>query len=111
MLEFCFLLSSWLPCCSRYLQWLIEEQDCNDTQLHTLYALSLAKSTIEAFESENPDDGNSDVKKLATMTNSIFQSSARERFQIFLQSSEMYEPEEVLDVIEGSELWFEKVKI
>ncbi|KAF2302848.1 hypothetical protein GH714_008956 [Hevea brasiliensis] len=44
----------------RYLQWLIEDQDSIDTQFHTLYALSLAKSAIEAFEvesiSKNPDD-------------------------------------------------------
>ncbi|XP_054783341.1 vacuolar sorting protein 3 isoform X1 [Prosopis cineraria] len=92
----------------RYLQWLIEEQDCSDTQLHTLYALSLAKSTIEAFESENSDSGNVEVKILATTTNSIFQSPVRERLQIFLQSSDLYDPEEVLDLIEGSELWLEK---
>ncbi|XP_028795690.1 vacuolar sorting protein 3 isoform X4 [Neltuma alba] len=92
----------------RYLQWLIEEQDCNDTQLHTLYALSLAKSTIEAFEPENPDSGNLEVKNLATTTNSIFQTPVRERLQIFLQSSDLYDPEEVLDLIEGSELWLEK---
>ncbi|KAK7393772.1 hypothetical protein VNO78_22336 [Psophocarpus tetragonolobus] len=95
----------------RYLQWLIEDQDCNDTQLHTLYALSLAKSAIEAFESENIsanlDSGNTETS-LATMKNSIFQIPVRERLQIFLQSSDLYDPEEVLDLIEGSELWLEK---
>ncbi|RDX80406.1 Transforming growth factor-beta receptor-associated protein 1-like protein, partial [Mucuna pruriens] len=96
----------------RYLQWLIEDQDCNDTQLHTLYALSLAKSAIEAFESENIsenlDSGNIETRRLATLENSIFQFPVRERLQIFLQSSDLYDPEEVLDLIEGSELWLEK---
>ncbi|KAG5042985.1 hypothetical protein JHK87_006900 [Glycine soja] len=96
----------------RYLQWLIEDQDCNDTQLHTLYALSLAKSAIEAFESENIsenlDSGNIETRSLAMLKNSIFQIPVRERLQIFLQSSDLYDPEEVLDLIEGSELWLEK---
>ncbi|XP_061341073.1 vacuolar sorting protein 3 [Gastrolobium bilobum] len=96
----------------RYLQWLIEDQDCNDTQLHTLYALSLAKSAIEAFKYENIfenlDSGNIETKGLATLRNSIFQTPVRERLQIFLQSSDLYDPEEVLDLIEGSELWLEK---
>ncbi|KAL1339262.1 hypothetical protein AAHE18_U022700 [Arachis hypogaea] len=88
----------------RFLQWLIEEQDCNDTQLHTLYALSLAKSAIEAFDSENLDSGNTE----STSGISIFQTSVRKRLQVFLQSSDLYDPEEVLDLIEGSELWLEK---
>ncbi|CAL0324401.1 unnamed protein product [Lupinus luteus] len=96
----------------RYLQWLIEDQDCYDTQFHTLYALSLAKSAIEAFESEstsgNLDNGNIETKSFATLRNSIFETSVRDRLQIFLQSSDLYDPEEVLDLIEGSELWLEK---
>ncbi|XP_057451483.1 vacuolar sorting protein 3 isoform X2 [Lotus japonicus] len=92
----------------RYLQWLIEEQDCIDTQFHTVYALSLAKSAIEAFESENVDSGNIETKRLSMLTDSIFQTTVRERLQIFLQSSDLYDPEEVLDLIEGSELWLEK---
>ncbi|KAI5422959.1 vacuolar sorting protein 3 [Lathyrus oleraceus] len=96
----------------RYLQWLIEDQDCFDTQLHTLYALSLAKSAIEAFEfeiiSENIASANTERENLPTLRNSIFQTPVRERLQIFLQSSDLYDPEEVLDLIEGSELWLEK---
>ena len=88
---------------------MIEDQDCNDAQFHTLYALSLAKSAIEAFESENPAIGNIETKTLATMSSSIFQIPVRERLQIFLQSSDLYDPEEVLDLIEVSELWLEKV--
>ncbi|KOM58664.1 hypothetical protein LR48_Vigan11g169800 [Vigna angularis] len=96
----------------RYLQWLIEDQDCNDTQLHTLYALSLAKSAIEVFESENIsktlDSENTETRSLAVSKNSIFDTPVRERLQIFLQSSDLYDPEEVLYLIEGSELWLEK---
>lgn len=112
---FCFFCLPWLRFYFRYLQWLIEHQDCFDTQLHTLYALSLAKSAIEAFEfeniSENLASGNTERKNLATLRNSIFQTPVRERLQIFLQSSDLYDPEEVLDLIEGSELWLEKVII
>lgn len=96
----------------RYLQWLIEDQDCFDTQLHTLYSLSLAKSAIEAFEFENISEshasGNTERKNLTTSRNTIFQTPVRERLQFFLQSSDLYDPEEVLDLIEGSELWLEK---
>jgi len=92
---------------------LIEDQDCNDTQLHTLYALSLAKSAIEVFESENIsenlDGENIETRNLAALKNSIFDIPVRERLQIFLQSSDLYDPEEVLYLIEGSELWLEKV--
>ena len=28
---------------------------------------------------------------------------------MFIQSSDLYDPEEILDLIEGSELWWEKV--
>ncbi|KAI5595387.1 hypothetical protein BDE02_03G135400 [Populus trichocarpa] len=97
----------------RYLQWLIEDQDSGDTQFHTLYALSLAKSAIETFEvqstSQEPDDGRLEETKISDPGgNSIFQSPVRERLQIFLQSSDLYDPEDVLDLIEGSELWLEK---
>lgn len=103
-----------LPNLCRYLQWLIEDQDSNDTQFHTLYALSLAKSAIEAFETEsslqNPDAGRlEETCSAGSERNSIFQIPVRERLQIFLQSSDLYDPEEVLDLIEGSELWLEKV--
>ncbi|KAI7984687.1 Vacuolar sorting protein 3 [Camellia lanceoleosa] len=88
----------------RYLQWLIEDQDSEDTQFHTTYALLLAKS---AFETENTSQ-NSEAGNLEETNMSMFQSPIRERLQIFLQSSELYDPEEVLDLIEGSELWLEK---
>jgi hypothetical protein len=93
---------------------LIEDQDSCDAQFHTLYALSLAKSTVETFEvestSQDPDDGRLEETKISDFgRNSIFQSPVRERLQIFLQSSDLYDPEEVLDLIEESELWLEKV--
>ncbi|XP_057981960.1 vacuolar sorting protein 3 [Malania oleifera] len=97
----------------RYLQWLIEDQDSDDTQFHTLYALSLAKSAMETFETENssqnPDAGRLHGSNFLDFgRNSIFESPVRERLQTFLQSSDLYDPEEVLDLIEGSELWLEK---
>lgn len=97
-----------------YLQWLIEDKDSNDTQFHTLYALSLAKSALETFEAASSSDnistrGVEQTKCYDFGKNSIFQSPVRERLQIFLQSSDLYDPEEVLDLIEGSELWLEKV--
>lgn len=93
---------------------MIEDQDCDDTQIHTFYALSLAKSAIEAFEADNVYQ-NANIGRLDeaetsdNRINSIFESPVRERLQIFLQSSDLYDPEEVLDLIEGSELWLEKV--
>lgn len=98
----------------RYLQWLIEDQDSNDTEFHTLYALSLAKSAIESFEAEITSKILDPVRREVTSISdsrmsAIFQSPVRERLQIFLLSSDLYDPEEVLDLIEGSELWSEKV--
>ncbi|CAI0422184.1 unnamed protein product [Linum tenue] len=97
----------------RYLQWLIEDQDSVDTNIHTLYALSLAKSATETIELESSfqdsDDGRIEVTRFANSERStIFQSPVRERLQIFLQSSDLYDPDEVLVLIEGSELWLEK---
>lgn len=96
----------------RYLQWLIEEQDSDDTQFHTLYALSLAKSALEAIEEDgsgmairvNPGEINTNE----TEADSFFESPVRERLQIFLQSSDLYDPLQVLELIENSELWLEK---
>ncbi|KAK1288763.1 hypothetical protein QJS10_CPB19g00762 [Acorus calamus] len=97
----------------RYLQWLIEEQDSDDTRFHTLYALSLARSAIEIVEMEY-SNLSMDDKRLVEMDFSVvvngitYGSHVRERLQLFLQSSDLYDPEEVLDLIEGTELWLEK---
>lgn len=93
---------------------MIEDQDSNDTHFHTLYALSLAKSAIETFEAEisleNRATARLEEAKCSDFgRDSIFQNPVRERLQIFLQSSDLYDPEEVLELIEGSELWLEKV--
>ncbi|KAL9685106.1 hypothetical protein QQ045_022553 [Rhodiola kirilowii] len=94
-----------------YLQWLIEDQDSDDTRIHTLYAISLAKSATEYNQigstSKTLCDGKVD-DKFVSDPGSIFQSSARERLQMFLQSSYLYDPIEVLDLIEESDLWLEK---
>ncbi|KAK9145975.1 hypothetical protein Sjap_005878 [Stephania japonica] len=99
----------------RYLQWLIEDQDSDDSQFHTLYALSLAKSALESVDNnvnlEKPDASARSRKKDISDSEeecATFRSTVRERLQLFLQSSDLYDPEEVLDLVEGSELWLEK---
>jgi vacuolar protein sorting-associated protein 3 len=73
---------------------LIEDQGCYDSHYHTSYALLLAKY------------GGKDDKEIDSDVQFIY--SLRERLQLFLQASDLYDPE-VLDVIEESELWLEKV--
>ncbi|GFQ04465.1 transforming growth factor-beta receptor-associated protein 1 [Phtheirospermum japonicum] len=95
----------------RYLQWLIEDQDSDDSQFHTAYALLLAKSAIETYQVElssqaSLPENEKNVSEVGTSL--IFDSPVRDRLQIFLQSSELYDAEEVLDMIEDSELWLEK---
>ncbi|XP_024988456.1 transforming growth factor-beta receptor-associated protein 1 isoform X2 [Cynara cardunculus var. scolymus] len=93
----------------RYLQWLIEDQDSDDPQFHTSYALLLTKSALETYESESPSrDAEAGTSDQVNGRNSIFQNPVRERLQFFLQSSDLYDPEEVLDLIQESELWLEK---
>lgn len=99
----------------RYLQWLIEDQDSDDAWFHTAYALLLSKSALQSYEMECPSKnsvvGMPDVE--TNISNAgrriIFESPVRERLQIFLQSSDLYDAEEVLDMIEESDLWLEKV--
>lgn len=100
----------------RYLQWLIEDQDCDDTQFHTLYALSLARTAIETIETglnyENYDARNQEESNISnTELGKNYGYSVRDRLQLFLQASDLYDPEEVLGVIEDSELWLEKVNL
>lgn len=96
----------------RYLQWLIEDRDYNDPQLHTSYALSLAKSALECVEVQNgnqeTDTGSREAHDCNVGNISLFEIDVRERLQTFLQSSDLYDPEEILNLIEGSELWLEK---
>ncbi|KAL0369821.1 UNVERIFIED_CONTAM: Vacuolar sorting protein 3 [Sesamum angustifolium] len=99
----------------RYLQWLIEDQDSDDSQFHTAYALVLAKSALATSEVEvSAQDSaggipENEIKVSELGRTSIFASPVRERFQTFLQSSDLYDAEEVLDMIEESELWLEKL--
>lgn len=74
----------------------------------------LSKSALDANEKEhvtqNPEVVNQEEINISDRwNNSIFDTHVRERLQIFLQSSDLYDPEEVLDLVEGSELWLEKV--
>lgn len=92
---------------------MIEERDYNDPQLHTSYAFSLAKSALECVEVQSgiqeADGGGTEAQDCNVGSISLFESDVRERLQTFLQSSDLYYPEEILDLIEGSELWLEKV--
>ncbi|MQL95338.1 hypothetical protein Taro_028003 [Colocasia esculenta] len=93
----------------RYLQWLIEDQDFDDSHLHTLYALSLAKLAIENIEI----DGTNETRRLDDSDNinageGNIINPIRERLQIFLHSSDLYDAEKILYLIEGTELWLEK---
>ncbi|XP_057829008.2 vacuolar sorting protein 3 isoform X2 [Cryptomeria japonica] len=120
----------------RYLQWLIEEQGCKDTQFHTSYALLLAKEAIGASKSvtqsvtlhedvaQSMADGmwNEEKKVLndGFLTAKEVQNpneesskqciclSTRNRLQSFLLNSDKYDAEAVLHLIEGSELWPEQ---
>ncbi|XP_010930300.1 vacuolar sorting protein 3 isoform X1 [Elaeis guineensis] len=98
----------------RYLQWLIEDQDSDDTQFHTLYAVSLARSALEIVELDYSSEVNDARNHQEVILVSDVENAnhcrypVRERLQLFLQASDLYDPEEVLDVIEGSELWLEK---
>jgi len=89
----------------RYLQWLIEDQGCDDPHYHTSYALSLAKSAIEAVHMESKYRGKGD-REIDSDAQFIY--LLREKLQLFLQASDLYDPEDVLDVIAESELWLEK---
>ncbi|KAM3405855.1 hypothetical protein ACQJBY_000090 [Aegilops geniculata] len=89
----------------RYLQWLIEDQGCEDPHYHTSYALLLSKSAMEAFHMDS-NSGEKNDKEIESDIQFIY--SLRERLQLFLQASDLYDPEDVLDVIAESELWLEK---
>jgi len=93
---------------------LIENQDSYDTQLHTLYALSLAKSALEILETDIlvKNHNHKSIEGLnshGSGGNQPTENPVRERLQFFLHSSDLYDAEEVLELIEGSELWLEKV--
>ncbi|XP_068663618.1 vacuolar sorting protein 3 isoform X2 [Aristolochia californica] len=91
----------------RFLQWLIDDQESDDCQFHTMYAVSLAKSALEAVEmeltSQNPSSG-----IMEEVNEKISRIPVRAQLQLFLFCSDLYDPEEVLYLIEGSELWLEK---
>lgn len=94
---------------------MIEDQDSDDSQFHTAYALLLAKSALETYDVELSTQESvvgvpeNEMKVSELGRSSIFESPVRERLQIFLQSSDLYDAEEVLGMIEDSELWLEKV--
>lgn len=97
----------------RYLQWLIEDQESDDCRYHTMYALLLAKSALETYEMEHSslepaDQTLTEMNRANSISNTIFETHVRERLQNFLQLSDLYDPDRVLDLIGESELWLEK---
>ncbi|KAL8033886.1 hypothetical protein ABFX02_13G185100 [Erythranthe guttata] len=98
----------------RYLQWLIEDQDSDDSRFHTAYAVLLAKSALETIDVSLSTQGSvagrpeKEMKVSEHGGSSIFESPVRERLQIFLESSDLYDAEDVLEMIEESDLWLEK---
>ncbi|KAJ3683189.1 hypothetical protein LUZ60_013416 [Juncus effusus] len=90
----------------RYLQWLIEDQACDDPQYHTLYALSLARSALDSLSTESSERERMNGDLSEDSNESVY--SVRERLQLFLQASDLYDAEELLYLIEDSELWLEK---
>lgn len=92
------------------MQWLIDYEHLDDTQFHTMYAISLAKSAIQAIEMEMDVEDNIDREYNPVLENGEASvNSVRQRMQSFLQSSDLYDPQEVLYLIKDSELWLEKV--
>ncbi|XP_011090061.1 transforming growth factor-beta receptor-associated protein 1 [Sesamum indicum] len=71
----------------RYLQWLIEDQDSDDTQFHTAYALLLAKSALATSELELSTQDSAggmpqnEIEVSELGRSSIFASPVRARFQ------------------------------
>ncbi|KAL2930455.1 Vacuolar sorting protein 3, partial [Bienertia sinuspersici] len=96
----------------RYLQWLIEDQGSSDTQFHTLYALSLAKTALQSSETDfcqQVDNKSQREPNTCNIGRSLpSENSVRERLQFFLHSSDLYDAEVVLELVESSELWLEK---
>lgn len=79
-----------------------------------MYGLLLAKSALQSYDVEHGSQSSeTDALKGADISHSnresLFENPVRERLQIFLQSSDLYDPEDILDLIEDSELWLEKV--
>jgi len=104
----------------RYLQWLIQENGPDAALYHTELALSLAKVALDTLppNSEGLDHDEEDIKETKfspkddhslTRRPSMNHDVVRGMLQDFLASSDEYEADEVLSLIQGSELWREQV--
>jgi vacuolar protein sorting-associated protein 3 len=85
---------------------LIEDQGCDDSHYHTSYALLLPKSALEAVHKEAKYGGKDDKENDCAV---MFIYSLREWLQLLLQASDLYDPEEVLDMIAEYQPCLEKV--
>ncbi|KAI5072328.1 hypothetical protein GOP47_0012434 [Adiantum capillus-veneris] len=88
----------------RYLEWLVQEKAEEDSRYHTMLAVSLATSAMESSENAVVNASNFD-ERVPTRESS---SGSRERLQVFLESSEKYDPSTVLALILDSDFWREQ---
>lgn len=104
----------------RYLQWLVQENGPDAALYHTELALSLAKAVLDSLppSSEGLDHDGHDMKEpkssplndhSLTRRPSMNHDVVRGMLQNFLAASDEYEADEVLSLIQGSELWREQV--
>jgi hypothetical protein len=98
----------------RYLQWLVQEDGPDAALYHTELALSLAKAALESLPPSFEGLDN-DFIEFAMNDHSLTRGSSmnhdevRGMLQEFLAASDEYKADEVLSLIEGSELWKEQV--
>eukprot|EP00250_Pteridium_aquilinum_P021146 c25040_g1_i1 orf=503-3787(-) len=88
----------------RYLQWLVQEKEEENSHYHTLLAVSLAKSAMESLEDAAVNTEASEERVPAKE----FTNGSRGRLQEFLESSDKYDPSTVLALILDSQFWREQ---
>lgn len=103
----------------RYLQWLVQENGPDAALYHTELALSLAKAALDSLPPslEGLDHDEKDLEPKFSPINdhsltrrpSMNHDVVRGMLQTFLAASDEYEADEVLALIQGSELWREQV--
>lgn len=99
----------------RYLQWLVQEDGPDAALYHTELALSLAKAALDSLPPsfEGVDDEFIEFAMndhSLTRGPSMNHDEVRAMLQEFLAASDEYKADEVLSLIEGSELWKEQVR-
>lgn len=98
----------------RYLQWLVQEDGPDAALYHTELALSLAKAALDSLPPSFEGVDNDFIQfamndHSLTRGPSMNHDEVRAMLQEFLAASDEYKADEVLSLIEGSELWKEQV--